>query len=66
MATDITKVTATVNGVNVVITAMMDNTSVIDYSPEFEVTDEQIVVQCSVGQPTKRAGFTYIEFEKMG
>lgn len=66
MATDITKVTATVNGVNVVITAMMDNTSVIDYSPEFEVTDEQIVVQCAVGQPTKRAGFTYIEFEKLG
>lgn len=65
IVTDISKAAVTVNGISITITAMLDNTSVIDYSEEFEVIDGQITVQCECLQPGKRTGFTYIELEKV-
>lgn len=64
--TDLADATVTVNNTPVIITAMLDNTSVIDYSDEFDALDGQIVVQCTCLKTSKRVGFTYIEIEKVG
>lgn len=63
--TDLADATVTVNGVPVVLTAMLDNTSVIDYSTEFDALDGNVVVQCACLKAGRRVGFTYLELEKM-